>query len=168
MREIAKAQPEMYHISTQDRNSRPEDRANMNDDATGKIPDGEAESSGSGNTGDRIGMILGLVQSMGTNLEDVKGRLTTLEKTVGERLYDTKPIWERALAEIAEVRLEVTQIRTEMAGMGSDVAGLRSEMGDGLHKLGKKIELLIEDVFAVRTENRILGKQIDKLESKTS
>ena len=161
MQEIAKAQPEMYHISTQDRNSRPEDRSNMNDDTTRKIPDGEAESSGSGNTGDRIGMILGLVQSMGTNLEDVKGRLGTLEKTVGERLYDTKPIWERALAEIAEVRLEVTQIRTEMAG-------LRSEMGDGLHKLGKKIELLIEDVFAVRTENRILGKQIDKLESKTS
>ena len=158
----------------------------MSDDTTKKIPEGEDESGNSINTGDRVGTILGLVRSMGTNLEDMRDRLGTLEKLVGERLYDTKPVWERALAEnmetrseVAELRSEVTQTRTEMAGLRSEVmqtmsetrsevAGLRSEMGDGLHKLGRKIELLIEDVFAVRTENRILGRQIEKLESKTS
>ena len=86
------------------------------------------------------------LQDVKVDLHDVKTRLSTLEHTVSERLYDTRPIWERALAEIAETR---------------------SEMREGFHKLGDKMEVLNEDVLTVRAEHRRLTKRIDNLEPKT-
>jgi hypothetical protein len=133
----------MYHARTQDRNPAEEDGLSMSDDTTKNLPDG-----------DRIDALVGLVQTMSvtleyikTDLRDVKARVEILEKTVSERLFDTRPIWERALAEMAETR---------------------SEMRDSFSKFDRKIDLLIEDVFAVRAENKSLGRRVDKLESNSS
>jgi chromosome segregation ATPase len=126
----------------------------MTDDTTKTFPDDGRSSSDSMDGGDRIGALIDLVRIMSTsledvkmNVEDVKTRLGTLEKSVAERLHDTRPVWERALAEIAETR---------------------SEMRESLHKLGGKIDLLINDVFTVRAENKSLEKRIDNLESRAS
>jgi len=120
------------------------------------------------NIGNRIGTLIGLVQTMGASLEDVKGRLYTLEKTVSERLFDTKPIWERALAEIVELRSEQGQTRSELSQVRSELSQMRSEVSDSLHKFGEKIDLLVEDVFAVRSENKSLKRRMDNLEPKAS
>ena|SRR5215213_457973 len=140
----------------------------MSDDATKKFPGSENESSDPLNIGNRIGTLIGLVQTMGASLEDVKGRLYTLEKTVSERLFDTKPIWERALAEIVELRSEQGQTRSELSQVRSELSQMRSEVSDSLHKFGEKIDLLVEDVFAVRSENKSLKRRMDNLEPKAS
>jgi len=111
----------------------------MSDDPTKKLP-GEQDA-------DRIRALISAVQSMSTDFQEVKTRLEALEKTMNERLYDTKPIWERVLAEIAE---------------------LRSEMRDGFRTLGSKMDVLNEDVLTVRAEQRLLGKRVQDLESKAS
>ncbi|HVF88447.1 MAG TPA: hypothetical protein VNH22_00175 [Blastocatellia bacterium] len=147
---------------------------------------------------------------MSASLEGVKGRLHTLEKTVSERLYDTRPIWERALAEIvalrseqgqmhseaaemrselghgrseaAEMRSDLSQVSSGALGMRSELSQMRSELSqirsellqmslevrDSLHKFGGKIDLLVDDVFAVRAENKILERRIDNLEPEAS
>ena|SRR5438309_12012329 len=115
----------------------------MSDDLTEKLPGGQDD--------DRIGALISAVQSMSARLE-------TLEKTVNDRLYDTKPIWERALAEIAEAR----------ADLKAEIAELRSEMRDGFRTLGSKMDVLNEDVLTVRAEQRLLGKRVQDLESKAS
>src|SRR6266446_4374224 len=56
------------------------------------------------------------VQSLSTDVQDVKFRLEALEKTVTERSFETKPIWERALAEIAATRAELAETRAELKG----------------------------------------------------
>ena len=118
----------------------------MSDDLTEKLPGGQDD--------DKIGALISAVQSMSARFE-------ALEKTVSERLYDTKPIWERALAEIAEIRSELAETRGE-------IAELRSEMRDGFQTLGSKMDVLNEDVLTVRAEQRLLRKRIDDLESKAS
>ena len=115
----------------------------MNDDPTKELP-GEQDA-------DRMSALISAVQSMSAKLE-------ALEKTVNERWYDTKPIWERALAEIAETRAELK----------AEIAELRSEMGDGFRTLGSKMDVLNEDVLTVRAEQRLLGKRVQDLESKAS
>src|SRR5829696_3448132 len=99
----------------------------MSDDTTKKFRGSENESSDPMNVGNRIGTLIGLVQTMGASLEDVKGRISALEKTVGERLYDTRPIWERALAEIVELRSGQGQTRSEVSEMRSELSQVRSE-----------------------------------------
>ena len=70
--------------------------------------------------------------------DTVDARLETLES----RSYDTKPIWERALAQIVELGLEVGEIKkkagvieskvgvleVELAGVKTDIAGLKTDV----------------------------------------
>jgi chromosome segregation ATPase len=115
----------------------------MSDDPTKSLPAAE--------DADRMSALISAVQSMSVRLE-------ALEKTLNDRLYDTKPIWERALAEIAETR----------ADLKAEIAELRSEMGDGFRTLGSKMDVLNQDVLTVRAEQRLLGKRVQDLESKVS
>jgi outer membrane murein-binding lipoprotein Lpp len=56
------------------------------------------------------------------------------------KALDTKPIWERALAEILEVK-------------------------QGVQDLNRKIDVLNQDVLQVRADQRGVGKRMDALES---
>ncbi len=57
-------------------------------------------------------------------LADLAQRLDRLEA----KQYDTKPIWERALAEIVEVNKRLEDFDVRFDRMESDVAKTRSEM----------------------------------------
>ena len=54
----------------------------------------------------------------------VDSRLEKLES----RSYDTKPIWERALKEIHETRMELGEVKAGLAGVKTDVAGLKADV----------------------------------------
>ena len=54
----------------------------------------------------------------------VDARLEKLES----RSYDTKPIWERALKEIHETRIELGDVKAGLAGVKTDVAGLKTDV----------------------------------------
>jgi archaellum component FlaC len=68
--------------------------------------------------------------------EDFNARLEKLEA----KQYETKPIWERALAEILEVKEE-------------------------LASLGRKFDVLSRDMIALRADQTYVHSRIDKIES---
>ncbi len=70
---------------------------------------------------------------------DFNKRLEKLEA----KQYDTKPIWEQALAEIVETRAEIRE---------------RFDTVD------RKFDLLIKDVFQLRIEQSRANSRIEKLE----
>jgi len=73
------------------------------------------------------------VQYLKAETQEIKSRLTVLETTTNARSLETKPIWERALAEIAALRVELAETRTD----------LRNEMRDGFRKLGAKMDVCL-------------------------
>jgi chromosome segregation ATPase len=119
------------------------------------------------------------VQSLSSDVHEVKARLEALEKTVTKHSYETKPIWERALAEIAATRAELADTRAELkaeiaetraelkAEIAETKAELRAEMKDGFRKLSLKIELLNEDSLTLRADQKQLDRRVEALESKT-
>ena len=134
----------------------------MSDDLTQKLP-GDQESIPTQDN-DRINVLINAVQSLSSavqslssDIQEIKVRIEMLEKIVSERSFDTKPIWERALAEIAATRAELAETRAE----------LRAEMKDGFRMLSLKIELLNEDSLTLRADQRQLERRVDTLESKT-
>ena len=163
----------------------------MSNDLTQKLP-GDKESIAPQDD-DRISALISAVQSLSTDFQslsadfqslstafqEVKVRLEALEKTVTERSFETKPIWERALAEIAETRAELAETRAELkaelaetraelkAEIAETKAEIRSEMKDGFRRLGLKIELLNEDSLTLRGDQKQLDRRVDALESKT-
>ncbi|MGZ8843172.1 MAG: hypothetical protein ACXW18_05885 [Pyrinomonadaceae bacterium] len=68
-------------------------------------------------------------------LDGLDGRVKALEA----KALDTKPIWERALAEIFEVKA-------------------------GVEDLNRKFDVLTQDVMQVRADQRRVNKRMDELE----
>jgi len=82
------------------------------------------------------------VLSMLTEMRsDFNARLERLEA----KQYDTKPIWQQALAEIVE---------------------LRQEMRERFDTVDRKFDLLIKDVFQLRNEQSRADTRLEKLESR--
>jgi len=159
----------------------------MSDDLTQKLP-GDKEPTAPQDD-DRISLLVIAVQSLSSavqslsievqslssDVHEVKARLEALEKTVTEHSFETKPIWERALAEIAATRAELADMRAELADTRAELkaeiaetkAELRAEMKDGFRKLALKIELLNEDSLTLRADQKQLDRRVEALESKT-
>jgi len=167
----------------------------MSNDLTQKLP-GDKESIPPQDD-DRISLLIVAVKSLSGVIHEVRARLEALEKTVTERSFKTKPIWERELAEIAATRAELAETRAELkaeiaetraelaetraelkaeiaetraelkAEIAETRAELRSEMKDGFRKLSLKIELLNEDSLTLRGDQKQLDRRVEALESKT-
>jgi hypothetical protein len=106
-------------------------------------------------------------------LRSLDSRVQVLES----RGYDTKPIWERALKEILETRLELKETRDELRG---EVNGLRAEVKKtriGLNDLRydlntfkREVTARLDEIQMVVIENRVVVRRaherIDNLEPK--
>jgi tetrahydromethanopterin S-methyltransferase subunit G len=79
--------------------------------------------------------------AMDARFDGIEKRLESLETQAEKRALETKPIWERALAEILEVK-------------GS------------LANLERKIDVLSRDIIQVRADQAHVEDRLDKIESK--
>jgi chromosome segregation ATPase len=85
----------------------------------------------------RFGEIDRRFDNVDVRLDSLDGRVQALEA----RALDTKPIWERALAEIFEVR-------------------------KGVEDLNRKIDILNQDVLQVRADQRRVERRMDDLDAR--
>ncbi len=96
--------------------------------------------------------------------DSVEIRITNLE----DRQYDTKPIWERALAEIAELRSE---IRTDIEGlrteMKAEFAGVHHRMEHELRGVARKIDVLNQTFLQIQADQRYVDRRLEELETQT-
>lgn len=142
----------------------------MNEEPTRKLPDD-----------------LSFEERVFARFDSIDGRLEKLES----RNYDTKPIWERALKEILETRLEVGDIRKQLGavetktraietrletaaaetmGLRRDYSSLRSELvetqRDFKMKLTRRLDLVLTSLVDTRDGMREGDERLTQLESK--
>jgi chromosome segregation ATPase len=152
-------------------------KANMNDEPTQNL-------SGPRSFEERV---FARFDSVDARFDSVDARLEKLES----RAYDTKPIWERALAQIMETGLEigeikkkvevietkvalietdVAEVKTEVAGMKVGYAGIRNELTDVRrelrHDIKQKLELILKFLLEDREDIRDAEDKIRQLETK--
>jgi chromosome segregation ATPase len=106
----------------------------VSEDRTQDIPDGRSFEE----------RVFARFDALESQLSDVKVRLERLE----QKSYDTKPIWERALAEILAVGEKV------------------DSLGDRMHSLERKFNVLGRDMLTLRGDQERIEDRMDKLESK--
>ncbi|MDQ3665000.1 MAG: hypothetical protein M3410_00140 [Acidobacteriota bacterium] len=81
-------------------------------------------------------------------LDSIDSRLQSLENQAERRALETKPIWERALAEIIEVK--------ERLGALEQLS----------NQMVRKIDVLGKDMLTLRADQTGVENRLDKLESK--
>ena len=105
----------------------------MSEDLTRKLPTGD----------DNVAIIL----------QNIDSRLERLEQTVEERLHDTRPIWEKVVADIAQ--LQQGQDRLE-----GDVHEIKVSIRDIYYKM----DVLNETMLNVQAKHRDVDRRVRELE----
>ena len=68
------------------------------------------------------------IKELKIGLQDAVSRIAKLEQAAQERALDTKPIWERALAEIASVRFELVEIKSDIKAIKDDIKEIKTDI----------------------------------------
>ena len=116
----------------------------------------------------------------------VEGRLSNVEIRIGkleDRQYDTKPIWEQALAAIAENNQRMREGFDEIkAQLGVIVArldamddkfkaiderfnSLDKDLDNNFHGVERKIDVLNRNILELRADQRYVDSRLEKIES---
>ncbi len=83
----------------------------MSDDSTNKLPDA-----------------VSFEERVFARFDSLDARMTSVETTLEAKAYDTKPIWERALAEILGTREDVANLARKVDVLGLDLIQMRADM----------------------------------------
>ena len=88
-------------------------------------------------------------------LDSIDARLQSLEDQAARSALETKPIWERALAEILEVKAEVLEVKERVANLENLT-----------HQMVRKVDVLNKDMLTLRADQTSIEDRLDELESK--
>ena len=99
----------------------------MSEEQTQNLPDGRSFEE---RVFARFDALDARLDSMETRIGDMDGRLQVLER----KAYDTKPIWEQALKEIAEVRREMVRRLDRIEAVALET---RARLGDAEDRLDR-------------------------------
>lgn len=121
----------------------------MSEDLTKKLPQSDSE---------KLDIILTTVQSL-------EKRIDRLEQQADEKRYDTRPLWEKLQADIADLK---ESLHTEIREIKSDIAGIKSEIGEikrSIRDLSRKQGVLYESVLQIQGDLRDMDMRLHTLES---
>lgn len=113
---------------------------------------------------EKLDLILAEVRDLKVRVTAVEGRQAALEDRqasfeakVGDRLLDTRPLW------------EVINARTEMlVEQVAEIKAQNAQMIETLRQIESKLEVLTHDVLDVRAAQRILASRVYALEQRPS
>ena len=117
----------------------------MSEDLTKKLP---------GNDSEKIALILTLVRSIESRidrlehrLEDFDRGLGSLENKVDERLYDTRPIWEKVVADIGVLQEGQTRLESNV------------------REISFKLDVLNDTMLNVQAKHKDVDTRVRQLEA---
>jgi len=87
----------------------------MSEDLTEKLPKNGNDSK-----------VLTAIENLETHVTKIDNRLQSLEKKVDERLHDTRPIWHKVVADMAELQSGQKRLEEGQAAIHKDIGELSS------------------------------------------
>jgi chromosome segregation ATPase len=127
----------------------------MSEDNTQKLPN---EPSFEARVFARFDAIDAQYRTLAEEVRQLGPRLERLE----ERALDTKPIWERALAELLDLKMELSEVKADVSELKAEVRDVKTE----LRNVNRKLDVLAKDIVQLRADQVDLDSRVEKLESK--
>ena len=128
--------------------------------------DRTAETNGSRSFEERV---FARFDGLDDRFERIESRIEKLEM----KQYDTKPIWEQALAALAETNRVMAagfdalraEIATTNARMDAGFEQLRTDFDFAWRSIERKIDVLNHNILDLQAEQRYVDSRLEKLES---
>jgi outer membrane murein-binding lipoprotein Lpp len=120
----------------------------MSEDLTQNLP---------GSQNDALAQILSAVQNLGA-------RVDSLEKKVEERLYDTRPIWEKVVEDIGQLQEGQTRLQSDVTQLREGQDSLRREVNTGLRDINRKFSIFNDTLTQMQADYRDIYDRVRDLE----
>ena len=127
----------------------------MSEDLTKKLPKSDSE---------KLSLILAIVQNLEIRVDRLEVRLNNLErrfddleKKIEERLYDTRPIWQKLVADIAQ--LQQGQRRMEET-MSSEFREIKTSVRD----INRRMSVMSDTMLAIQADSKDIDNRVHELE----
>jgi chromosome segregation ATPase len=111
-----------------------------------------------------LAQILTIVQNLSTRLESLEQRFGSLEQKVEERLYDTRPIWEKVQADIARLQEGQQGLREGQDSLRKDVRELNTHWRD----MNRKLSIFNDTLTEIQADYRDIYDRVRGLERQSS
>jgi uncharacterized protein YlxW (UPF0749 family) len=111
----------------------------------------------SGSQNDALAQILSAVRNLGT-------RVDSLEKKVEERLYDTRPIWERVVEDIGQLQEGQSRLQSDVTQLREGQDSLRREVNTGLRDINRKFSIFNDTLTQMQADYRDIYDRVRDLE----
>jgi DNA repair ATPase RecN len=109
----------------------------------------------------------GGVQLILASLENLNGRMTTLEDKVDQRLQETRPIWEQVLSRLdrIEVRLDSIEARLDSIEARLDKIEARLDKVESeIYSIKRKFRVFLDEFIKVEDRQEELEERVTRLE----
>jgi chromosome segregation ATPase len=116
----------------------------------------------------RMGSMEGRMSSMEDRMSSIEGRIDSIEKKVDERLHDTRPIWEKAVADIALLFEEQKRANEKLDRVEQRLDTMRDDMRTGFRDLKRQFSILNDTFLEVRADYKDLDTRLYKFEELSS
>jgi chromosome segregation ATPase len=130
----------------------------MSEDLTQKLPTSQDPA---------LAQILSAVQDLGKRLGSLEARLgnletrmESLETKVELRLHDTRPIWEKVQADIAQLQAGQQRLEEGQESMRKDVREVRTELRD----MNRKLSIFNDNLVQIQADYRDIYDRVRDLE----
>jgi chromosome segregation ATPase len=123
----------------------------MSEDLTQKLPTSQDPA---------LAQILSAVQNLGTGLGNLENRFESLERKVEERLYDTRPIWEKVQADIVQLQEGQQRVEEGQESLRKDVRDVRTELRD----MNRKFSIFNDNLVQIQADYRDIYDRVRDLE----
>lgn len=130
----------------------------MSEDLTQKLPTSPDPAlaqilSAVQDLGTKVGSLENRLESLENRFGNLETRMDKLETKVEERLYDTRPIWEKVQADIA-------QLQEGQEAMRKDVREVRTELRD----MNRKLSIFNDNLVQIQADYRDIYDRVRDLE----
>ena len=123
----------------------------MSEDPTQKLPPAQDVT---------LAQVLSAVQSLSATVQSLDARLARLEQKVEERLHDTRPIWEKVVADIAQLQEGQARLQEGQDALTSEVKTIRTELRD----MNRKFSVLNDQLLQNQSDYRDLYDRVRDIE----
>jgi chromosome segregation ATPase len=148
----------------------------MSDDLTQKLPSSQdgmlaqilttVQNLGAKieNIDQRLGRLEQKVESLEQKVVGLERRIGALEQKVEERLYDTRPIWEKVQADIASLQAGQRSLQEGQDALRKDVREANTHWRD----MNRRLSLFNDTLAEMQTDYRDIYDRVRGLEKQSS
>jgi len=105
-----------------------------------------------------------LPRSDSEKLTLILSRLEKVEEALEERLYDTRPIWQKVVADIAHLQEGQDALRSAQDTLRADVGEIKKSMRDVYYRF----DVLNNTMLAIRADQRDIYDRVRTLEANSN